>query len=461
MNKSFKEYLLLPYILHMRIVIAGAGEVGFYLANLLSNESHDIILIEDNPKILIRVQNELDVIGLKGDACSIRILKQAEVESADLLIAVTSSEKTNFMVATIGKQLGVKRTIVRVNNTEFLDPKCSIDFKQLGIDVMISPEELAAKEIWRLVRRSAFTDSFEFEMGKLLLVGINLDSHAPVVNRTIKEAAALNPDMNFIPIGIQRDGVTMVPRGDTTFMFGDHIYFLSLPAGLDEIINLTGKEDRRIKNVMMLGGGKVGLNAINKIRKRRKIKLIEQDQERCMAIADKFSDVLVINSDGHDVRVLEQENIGEMDAYIAVTGNSETNIMSCLMAKAHGVKKTIALVENMDYINLSQTIGIDTLINKKLIAANNIFRYVRQGDVISIAAVHGLDAEVLEFNVTAKSKITRSPVKDLNFPKKAIIGGILRNGVAKIIGGDDQIQADDKVVVLSEHSVIKEVEKYF
>ena len=272
----------------MRIVIAGAGEVGFYLAKLLSNESHDIVLIDDNPKILSRVQDGLDVIAIKGDACSIKILKEAEVQSADLLIAVTSSEKINFMVSTIGKQLGVAKTIARVNNTEFLDPKCTIDFKQLGIDVMISPEELASKEIWRLIKRSAFTDAFEFEMGKLVLVGINLDNHAPVVNRTIDETAALNPNFNFIPIGIQRDGETMVPRGDTTFLFGDHIYFLSLPAGLEEIINLTGKEEHRIKNVMMLGGGKVGLNAINKIRKKRKIKVIEQNAERCMSIADEF-----------------------------------------------------------------------------------------------------------------------------------------------------------------------------
>ncbi len=445
----------------MRIVIAGAGEVGYYLAKLLSNESHDIIVIDESLKVLNRTREELDVIAIQGDACSIRILKQAAVSNADLLIAVTSSEKINFMVATIGKQLGAKKTIVRFNNTEFLDPKCPIDFKQLGIDVMISPEELASKEIWRLIKRSAFTDAFDFENGKLVLVGIHLDSQAPVVNRTIAETEALNPHFNFIPVAIQRDGKTLVPRGQTKFLLGDHIYFLSNSFGLDEIINLTGKEEHRIKNVMLLGGGKVGLNTINKIRKRRKIKLIEQDAERCMRIADEFSDILVINSDGHDVRVLEQENIEEMDVYIAVTGNSETNIMSCLMAKAHGVKKTIALVENMDYINLSQTIGIDTLINKKLIAANNIFRYVRQGDVISIAALHGVDAEVLEFNAQEKSKITKAQIKDLNFPKNAIIGGIIRNGKGRMVRGDDKIEPNDKVVVLSESSVIKEVEKFF
>jgi trk system potassium uptake protein TrkA len=445
----------------MRIVIAGAGEVGYYLAKLLSSESHDIVVIDDSARVLNRTKEELDVIAIRGDACSIRILEQAEVSDADLLIAVTSSEKINFMVATIGKQLGAKKTIARVTNTEFLDDKCPIDFNQLGIDVMISPEELASKEIWRLIKRSAFTDAFDFEMGKLILVGIHLTTNGPVVNRTINETEALNPDFSFIPIGIQRDGETIVPRGNTRFLLGDHIYFLSLPEGLESIINLTGKEEHRIKNVMLLGGGKVGLNAIDKIKKKRKIKLIEQDRERCMRIADEYSDVLVINSDGHDVSVLEQENIEEMDAYIAVTGNSETNIMSCLMAKAHGVKKTIALVENMDYINLSQTIGIDTLINKKLIAANNIFRYVRQGDVISIAALHGVDAEVLEFNAYEKSKITKKKITDLKFPHKAIIGGIIRKGKAQIVGGEDKIEPGDKVVVLAEYSVIKDVEKFF
>ena len=278
-------------------------------------------------------------------------------------------------------------------------------------------------------------------------LGLNLDNHAPVVNRTIDETAALNPNFNFIPIGIQRDGVgpwfhVVIPQ----FLFGDHIYF-SVPScrsGGDYKPNRQRRTSYQERDDVRRWQGGPERHQ-QRFRKKRKIKLIEQNAERCMSIADEFCmTFLVINSDGHDVRVLEQESISDMDAYIAVTGNSETNIMSCLMAKAHGVKKTIALVENMDYINLSQTIGIDTLINKKLIAANNIFRYVRQGDVISIAAVHGLDAEVLEFNAKEKSKITKGLVKDLDFPKKAIIGGILRNGVAQMIGGNDQIQPNDK-----------------
>jgi len=445
----------------MKIVIAGAGEVGFYLARLLSNEAQDIILIDDNSLVLNRVANELDVIAIKGNASSLKILRQAKVSHCDLLIAVTSSESDNFMIATFGKQLGAKKTVARVNNVEFLDPNCKIDFKAMGIDVMISPAELAAREIARLVKRSAFTDAFEFEHGKMSLLGVHLENHAPIINRTIRETAILNPNFHFITVAIQRNGKTIVPRGDATFLKGDHVYFLAIPEGVEEVLKLAGKEEHRIKNIMMLGGGRVGLNTIDKIKRRRNIKLIERNTQKSFEIADAFPDILVINDDGHNVKTLEEENIGEMDAFVAVTGNSETNIMSCLMAKDKGVKKTIALVENMDYINLSQTIGIDTLINKKLIAANNIFRYVRQGDVISIAGLHGVDVEVLEFHAKEKSLITKKIISELKFPKTAIIGGVIRNNVGIMMKGDDQVLVGDRVVVLSENNTIKEVEKYF
>jgi trk/ktr system potassium uptake protein len=445
----------------MKIIIAGAGEVGFHLARLLSNEAQDIILIDSDSQVLNRVSNELDVIAIKGNASSIAVLKAAKVAHCKLLIAVTSSESDNFMIATIGKQLGAKRTIARVTNVEFLDKNCKIDFNALGIDVLISPEELAAREIARLVKRSAFTDAFEFEDGKMSLLGVHLEDYAPVINRTIRETEVLNPHFHFITVAIQRNGQTIVPRGDATFLKDDHVYFLAIPEGVDEVLRLTGKEEHHIRNVMMLGGGRVGLNTINKIKRRRHIKLIERNAQKSFDIADEYPEILVINDDGHNVKTLEQENIGEMDAFVAVTGNSETNILSCLMAKDKGVKKTIALVENMDYINLSQTIGIDTLINKKLIAANNIFRYVRQGDVITIAGLHGVDVEVLEFQAQEKSAIIKKQIKDLRFPKKAIIGGVIRKEKGKMMRGEDQVEAGDRVVVLCETEVIKEVERYF
>jgi trk system potassium uptake protein TrkA len=445
----------------VKIIIAGAGEVGFHLAKLLSSESQDIVLIDNGQKVLGRAQSELDVFVIKGNATSLKVLEEAEVSQADLLIAVTSSETTNISVATIGKQLGAKKTIARVNNPEFLQAGGKIDFERLGIDVLISPEELAAKEISRLVRRSAFTDAFEFEFGKLLLLGLNLENQAPILGKECCNLTEVDHDKNFITIAIQRKNQTFMPEKGMTFELGDHAYFVVKPEGVDDVMALAGKQTHQIKDVMILGGGKVGMNTIAKIQKRRRIKVIEKSAERCFEIADTMPDVLVINEDGHNVKLLEQENIDEMDAFIAVTGNSETNIMSCLVAKSHGVKKTIALVENMDYINLSQTLGIDTLINKKLIAANNIFRHVRQGVVINIAGLHGVEGEILEFEVHKDSLVSRKPLNELKFPNGAMIGGFVRRREGIIVQGDEQLVSGDRVVVFAKTSAVKDVEKFF
>ncbi len=445
----------------MKIIIAGAGEVGYHLARLLSNESQDIVLIDNNKRVLNRAQSELDVFVIRGNATSLSILEEAEVRDADLLIAVTSSETTNISVATIGKQLGARKTIARVHNPEFLNAGSRIDFEKLGIDVLISPEELAAKEISRLIRRSAFTDAFEFEFGKLLLLGVNLENEAPILGENVQDVGWHNGAREFITIALQRENRTLIPGKDLSFQLGDHAYFVVLPQGVERMLELAGKQSHDIKNVMIMGGGRVGTNTALKIKKRRKVKLIETDADKCFQIADEMSDVLVINDDGHNVKLLEQENIDEMDAFIAVTGNSETNIMSCLVAKSHGVKKTIALVENIDYINLSQTIGIDTLINKKLIAANNIFRYVRQGVIINIAGLHGVEGEILEFVVHKDSKITKKPIGEIEFPDDAIIGGVVRRREGMIVTGSEQLVSGDRVVVFTSSTAVREVEKFF
>ena len=445
----------------VKIIIAGAGEVGYHLARLLSKESQDIVLIDNNRRVLERAQNELDAFVLKGNATSIKTLEEADISEADLLIAVTSSESTNISVATIGKQLGAKKTIARVNNPEFLATGEKVDFQKMGIDVLISPEELAAKEISRLIRRSAFTDAFEFEFGKLLLLGVNLENEAPILGKDLLEVGLQGEGRDFITIAIQRNNETIIPTEGMKFELGDHAYFVACPAGVDGVLSLAGKQSLHIKNVMIMGGGKVGMNTAHKIKKRRKVKLIETNPEKCFQIADEMPEILVINDDGHNVKLLEEENIDEMDAFIAVTGNSETNIMSCLVAKSHGVKKTIALVENIDYINLSQTIGIDTLINKKLIAANNIFRHVRQGVIINIAGLHGVEGEILEFVVHKGSKIAKKPLKDISFPKDAIIGGIVRHRAGTIVTGEEQLISGDRVVVFTKYSGIRELEKFF
>jgi trk system potassium uptake protein TrkA len=445
----------------MRVIIAGAGDVGFHLAKLLASEGHDIVLIDREIARLKQAESSLDVGTVRGNSTSYSVLEEAGVHDADLLIAVTSIEETNLATCMIGKHLGAKQTIARIQNVEYLLNKEKLDLKDLGIDEIISPESLAAKEIKRLLKEVAVTDTFDFDGGKLSLLGVNIDENSELKGKTLIEMATLNPAQNFITVAILRNNQTIIPHGDNKFEVGDHAYFIAQPDGIDEVITLSGRVKQEIKNVMILGGSKVGYHAAKSLSRKYNVKLIEFDKEKCFELADQLKNVMVINGDGRDVELLEEEGIGNMDAFIAVTGNSETNIISCLVAKNMGVKKTISLVENIDYIHLSQNIGVDTMINKKLIAANFIFRYVRQGDIISLTSIHGVDAEILEFIVKAGSKITVNEIKDLDFPKGAIIGGVVRNGVGYTTMGNFQFRPKDRAVVLCRLECIKTVEEFF
>jgi len=445
----------------MRIIIAGAGDLGFHLAKLLAHEEQDIVLIDENADILEYAANHLDVSTVKGSSTSITTLDEANISKADLLIAVTSIEDTNITTCIIGKKLGAKKTIARVSNIEFLHQKERLDLKTVGIDEIISPESLAAKEIKRLLKETAMTDTFDFEKGMLSLVGISIDEKSELKDKTLTETAYLNPDHNFTTVAILRDNQTIIPHGENKFNLNDHAYFIAQPDGINRVMDLSGKKRFEIKNLMILGGSKIGINAAKQLSKKYKIKLIEQDKEKCFHLADKLTDTMIINGDGRDVELLKEEGIDRMDAFIAVTGNSETNIISSLVAKGAGVKKTIALVENIDYIHLSQSIGVDTLINKKLIAANFIFRYIRKGEVLNITSVHGVDAEILEFEVQEGAKILNSELRNIEFPRTAIVGGVIRNGQGFTVRGNFMFEPKDRVVVLSKPECIHTIERLF
>lgn len=448
----------------MKIIIAGAGEVGFHLAKLLSYESQEITLIDTDKESLAYADTHLDIKVIKGDATSIAILKEAKVNNSDLFIAVTASETTNITICVLAKQLGSKRTIARISNTEFINYKDEVGFTKFGIDELISPESLAASEIETSLKQSSFNDTYEFEDGALTMVGLTLSSSASFVGKTVKEAAKIFPEIHFIPIAIQRFGTqyTIIPRGSTEFKRGDNVVFITSEGGGEELCKLTGKSNREIKNVMILGGSQIGYKSARDLSEKGfNVKLLEENKERAFDIADDLPNVLVIQSDGRNVDLLDEENISDMDAFIAVAGNSETNIMSCLVAKSKGVKKTIALVENMDYFELSHSIGIETLINKKLLAANNIFRYVRKGEVVAMTKLSNMNAELLEFEVKSTSRICNKFIKDLDFPRSAIIGGVVRNGLGVIALGDFKICEGDRVVVCSLLQSIKGVEKLF
>jgi len=448
----------------MKIIIAGAGEVGFHLAKLLSYESQEITLIDINKEHLAYANDHLDIKVIKGDVTSISILKDAKINTAELFIAVTSSETTNITACVLAKQLGAKRTIARISNTEFLDQQDEVGFIKFGIDELISPEALASAEIELLLNQYGFNDSYEFEDGALTMLSLNLSRMSSFVDKSVKEAAQVFPELHFMPIAIQRFGTqyTIIPRGDTQFKEGDKVVFITSKGGDEELFELSGKVKTDVKNVMILGGSKIGFKTTKDLcASKFNVKLIESDKDIAFELAEDLPNALVINGDGRNVELLEEENIADMDAFISVTGNAETNIMSCLVAKSKGVKKTIALVENMDYYRLSHSIGIDTLINKKLLAANNIFRYVRRGEVVAMTKLNTMNAELLEFVVHSKSKVTRKRIKDLDFPRSAIIGGVIRDGIGLIPLGDFNVQVGDRVVVCCLPRSIKEVEKFF
>ncbi|GHC56315.1 Trk system potassium transporter TrkA [Ulvibacter litoralis] len=448
----------------MKIIIAGAGEVGFHLAKLLSFESQNITLIDTSRESLAYADSHLDIRVVRGDATSISVLKDSQVDKTDLLIAVTSSETTNITACVLGKQLGAKRTIARISNTEFIDRKDEVGFTKFGIDELISPESLAATEIELLLNQSAFNDTYQFENGALTMVGLVLSRTAMFVGKSVREFAGCFPNLKCVPIAIQRYGTqnTVIPRGDTQFKEGDQVYFTTTPSGVDEIYKLSGRIHEDIRKVMILGGSKIGYKTATDLCKAKfKVKLIEKDKDKAFEVADDIPHCLVINGDGRNVELLQEESIEDMDAFISVTGNSETNIMSCLVAKSKGVRKTIALVENMDYYQLSHSIGIDTLINKKLLAANNIFRYVRRGEVVAMTKLNNMNAELLEFNVSATSYVKNKAIKKIDFPRSAIIGGVIRNGEGLIALGDFVIEEGDHIVVCCLPQSISRVEKLF
>lgn len=448
----------------MKIIIAGAGEVGFHLAKLLSFESQEITLLDTKKESLVYAIDHLDIRVIKGDATSIAVLKDARIESSDLFIAVTSSETTNITACVLAKQLGARRTIARISNPEFINQNDEVGFFKFGIDELISPESLAAAEIELLMNQYGFNDSYEFEEGALTMVSLRLSKTATFVNKTVQEAAEVFPKLRFVPIAIQRFGTeyTIIPRGDTEFKEGDKVIFVTSKGGEEELFELSGRVRLDVKNVMILGGSEIGFKTAKDLCAGNfNVKLVEKDRDVAFELADHLPDALIINGDGRNVELLEEENIANMDAFIAVTGDSETNIMSCIVAKSKGVKKTVALVENMDYYQISESIGIDTLINKKLLAANNIFRYIRKGEVVAMTKLNNMNAELLEFVVKSRSKITNKVIKDVDFPRSAIMGGVIRNGKGFIPLGDFRVQEGDRVVVCCLPKAITAVERLF
>lgn len=443
----------------MKIVIAGAGEVGTHLAKMLSKDDHDIVLFDEGKDKLNTISSTLDVMTVSGGALSIGDLMETGVQSCDLFIAVTPYEDRNIVACQLAKHLGAKKTIARIDNQEFLFPQNHAFFTSIGIDELIYPEHLAAKEIVEHIKMTTTRQIFEFSGGKLVLFALKIRENASLLNIPLHD---LTHELeNFRVVAISRDSATIIPHGNDIIQKDDLVFFVSRPTMVESILQRAGKEKFIVKNVMILGGSRIGMKTAIRLGDHYNIKIIEINKERSLKVAEKVSHALVINGDGRDLELLKSEGIEQMDAFVAVTGNSEANILTCQLAKKMGVRRTISEVENIDYIDFAEKIGIGGVINKKLLAASYIYRYTMNADVSHVKCLTASDAEALEFIVREGSKVTKCILKDLDFPKEATIGGYIRHGQGYIASGDTLIQAGDKAVVFTRPDALKKLSKYF
>ncbi|HAX95345.1 MAG TPA: Trk system potassium transporter TrkA [Prolixibacteraceae bacterium] len=443
----------------MKVVIAGAGEVGTHLARMLSRENHDIILLDDDPEKLSQISRDVDLLTINGSAHSFVDLKQTGLNKADLFIAVTPYEERNVLACTMASYLGVGRTIARINNSEYLQERYREKLKNLGIHELIYPESLAAKEIVSSVKLTGTRQMIEFSGGKLVLLAIKIRSNAPIVNHTLEELHSRIHDV--IAVAIKREKDTIIPQGKDYIRNNDIVFFVTNRSAQKMVFELAGKELYEIKNIMFLGGSRIAQKTIEKMGDQYRIKVIEIDKERCERLADKFENVLVINGDGRDVDLLKDEGLEKMDAFIATTGSSETNMLSCHLAKMYGIKRTVAEVENFAFMGIAEGMDIGTMINKKLIAASYIYRFTLNAEISTVKCLTASDAEVFEFVAKPGARITQKPIKDLDFPEEAKIGGIVRDNQGYVADGKTQILEGDKVVVFTLPSGIKKLEKFF
>ena len=445
----------------MKIIIAGAGAVGTHLAKLLSGEKQDIILMDDDEERLGRLGSNFDLLAVNISPTSISGLKEAGVAGADLFIAVTPDESRNMTACMLATSLGAKKTVARINNYEYLLPKHKEFFAKLGVDSLIYPEMLAAKEIVDAVKMSWIRQWWEFAGGALVLLGTKMKETAEILNVPLHELGGRN--IPFHIVAIKRGSETIIPRGDDTIILNDIVYFTTTKKYIPYIRKIAGKENEAdIRNVMIMGGSRIAVRTVQYMPEYMRTKIIESDFNRCNRLTELVDDkVMIINGDGRDMELLLEEGVKNTEAFVALTGNSETNILACLAAKRLGISKTVAEVENIDYISMAESLDIGTVINKKFIAASHIYQMMLDADVSNVKCLTFANADVAEFTVKAGSRITRSQVKDVGLPKGATIGGLIRNGEGILVTGNTTIMENDHVVVFCLGMMIKKLEKFF
>ncbi|MBR7029640.1 MAG: Trk system potassium transporter TrkA [Prevotella sp.] len=445
----------------MKVVIVGAGAVGTHLSKLLSREHQDCVLIDDDEERLSSL-TEYDVMTYNASPTSIKALKEAGTQHADLFVGVTPEESTNLIACMIAHQLGAKKTVARIDNYEYLSPQNKDLFRNMGIDSLIYPEVLAAIDINNGLKLSWVRQRWDVHDGALTLLGIKLRETAEILNQPLRQLCG--PDDPYHVVAIKRSEETIIPGGLDELRVGDLAYFMTTQEYIPYIRKIVGKEHYAdVKNVIVMGGDKTSVRAALTAPDYMNVKIIEKNPERCEKLNELLgdSDTMVIHGDGRDLGLLEEEGIRNTQAFVALTGNAETNILACLTAKRLGVRKTVAMVENLDYVKMAEELDIGTIINKMTIAASHIFQMMLEADVDNLRSLMLVDAEVAEFTAAEGSKVTKKPVKDLGLPQGATIGGLVRNGVGMLVNGNSQIEAGDSVMVFCHEAKLNNIEKFF
>ena len=446
----------------MKIVIGGAGAVGKHLAKLLSKEHQDCTLMDEDGSRLEGLDSDYDIMTMQGSPTSIKDLEAAGVKNADLFVGVTPDESRNMNACIIAHGIGAKKTVARIDNYEYLDPKLKPFFEKLGIDSLIYPEVLAAADIINALKLSWVRQRWDVHGGALVMLGIKLRETCEILNQPIKMLCG--PDDPYHIVALKRGGETIIPGGNDELLNGDFAYFMTTKEYIPYIRKLVGKEHYAdVKNCIIMGGGKATVRVALTIPDYMNVKIIEQDEKRCEKLNTLLcdTDCMVIHGDGRDLGLLVEEGIRNTQAFVALTENAEANILACLTAKRLGVRKTIALVENLDYVSMAEGLDIGTIINKKTIAASHIYQMMLDADVSNMRSLMLVDSDVAEFTAAEDSPVTKKAVKDLGLPFGVAIGGLVRDGHGMLVNGNSRIQAGDSVMVFSHEHDMKKVEKYF
>lgn len=446
----------------MKIIIVGAYAIGTHLAKLLSRNNQEITLIDENEENLERLRSDFDLLTIHASPTCIRTLKEARVSSTDLFIGVTPNEYQNITACSLAHAFGAKKTVARIDNCEYLRPENEEVFKQMGISSLIYPEELAAKDIANGLKMSWVRQRWDVHNGVLVMLGIKLRESCEILNQPLKDLCG--PDDPYHVVAIKRDHDTIIPGGNDELKLYDVAYFMTTRNYIPYVRKIVGKEHYvDVKNVMIMGGGNTTVRAIQNIPDYMEVKIIEKDEHRCEQLNEILDDsrTLVINADGRDVSLLVDEGIRNTQAFVAMTGNAETNILACLTAKRMGVRKTVAMVDNIDYIDMAESFDIGTIINKKAIAASHIYQMMLDAKVHNVRFLTATNADVAEFIPVPGSKVTRKPVKDLGLPAGMTIGGLVRNGEGQLVSGNTQIEAGDTVMVFCNNLGMTKIEKFF